>query len=435
VNLPEQPLPHISEPQLLTSQPPTEPEPEPANFQVTWARDDLSELFFTATEVERDDPEQAVFLYQQVVLSDPDFMRGQAKEFVARQTERLKPARLARLLQAAEAAIQAAEWSRAEKLAQDMRALDAKNADAARIIKLCKVNYPCEPTYQMAQVAAERGRWQGVLTMLADIRETCPEYGDPAGLFMAAMGRGTRIEIPMLEWCDIPAGSITIEKQTFQVKAFQMAKYPVTNAQFRLFIDDPNGYRNPIWWDFSEPARAWKKANPGPADEEFTGDKYPRVNICWYEAMAFCRWLSAVLNVGEGVGASGRSPLQITLPTEVQWQFAAVNGKGWEYPWGNQFNSNRCNIDASGIKRTTPVDRYPNGASPFGVMDMSGNVWEWCLNEYADIGGWNIDNSNNRVLRGGSWPDVRASARAAYRDHFDPDLRLSNFGFRFARPY
>ncbi|MFP4324092.1 MAG: SUMF1/EgtB/PvdO family nonheme iron enzyme, partial [Anaerolineales bacterium] len=321
---------------------------------ITIAREDLSEIFFTANEIAQEDPEQAVFMLQQVIEIDPDFMRGQAQAFVERQLELLKPLRLAGLLERANAAYRAGEWNRTTRLAEDMLALDAKNADAQQLINLCQANLPCEPIYKQAELAAARGRWKAVQNLLADVRQTCPDYGDPAGLFLPAMAQGSHVEIPLLEWCDIPAGEIEIEGRRYRVEPFQMAKYPVTNAQFRLFIDDPNGYGNPLWWDFSPDAIDWRKGAK-PDDEAFSGDKNPRVNVCWYEAVAFARWLGAVLK------------RDIRLPTEAEWQWAAAADTGWEYPYGNQFDQTKSNTEKSGIRQTTPVDRYPAGASPFGV--------------------------------------------------------------------
>jgi len=139
--------------------------------------------------------------------------------------------------------------------------------------------------------------------------------------------------------------------------------------------------------------------------------------VRWHEAIVFCRWLS------------GKLGQMVTLPTEMQWQRAAQGDDGRKYPWGNEFDKTRCNTYESGIGRTTAVDHYPKGKSPFGVFDMAGNVWEWCLNEHpnphrVDLGGW-----AQRVLRGGSWFLNSYYARATYRDYYDPIFR-PNFGFR-----
>ncbi|MBK8024691.1 MAG: SUMF1/EgtB/PvdO family nonheme iron enzyme [Chloroflexi bacterium] len=126
--------------------------------------------------------------------------------------------------------------------------------------------------------------------------------------------------------------------------------------------------------------------------------------MSWYEAVAFCRWMSEAL--GE----------RILLPTEAQWQYAAQGGDGRAYPWGEKWDGTRCNNSVVGLlgflrskppghgERTTPVTAYEGrGDSPFGVADMVGNVWEWCLTDYYDGTNDPSKSSNNRVLRGGSW--------------------------------
>jgi formylglycine-generating enzyme required for sulfatase activity len=386
---------------------------------VNFAREDLSEMFFTAMEVQDDEPEEALFLLQQVVETDPDFLKGRAREFVERTSERLKPLRLQNLLTRAEEAIQQGAWTAAQRIAEDMQAIENNNADARRIHKLCESNFPCEPIYKQAQIAAERGRWRAVLPLLTDIQETCPDYGDPSRLFLRAMSKGKSFQMPApFDWCDIPAGTVVVKNQTFKIDAFQMAKYPITNAQFQVFIDDPNGYRNPIWWNYSEAAKNWRSGNNAPNSNVIGGPSHPRVYVTWYEALAFCRWLGAILE------------MHISLPTEAEWQWAAVGNKGWDYPYGKQFDASKSNTEESGIGTTTPVDHYPEGASPFGVMDMSGNIYEWCLNEYAHPASVDLNSTQQKTLRGGSWNDARAFARSAFRYDSDPNYRDDDYGFR-----
>ena len=129
------------------------------------------------------------------------------------------------------------------------------------------------------------------------------------------------------------------------------------------------------------------------------------------------------------VGAKHAAPPQITLPTEQQWKRAAQGDDGREYPWGNEFDKTKCNTNASEIGLTTPVTQYPQGASPFGVMDMSGNVWEWCLTAW-DSGKSGLDGSDWRCLRGGSWYVSVNHARASYRTRYSPGGRNDDDGFR-----
>jgi formylglycine-generating enzyme required for sulfatase activity len=137
---------------------------------------------------------------------------------------------------------------------------------------------------------------------------------------------------------------------------------------------------------------------------------------------------SSPLPEGEGIGV--RANWQVSLPTEQQWQRAAQGDDGREYPWGDAFDSSRCNTEESGIKRTTPVNQYPNGISPYGVYDMAGNVWEWCLNEYEDPDITSLAASHSHVVRGGSWGSPQDIARVACRGGRGQSIRSAHVGFR-----
>lgn len=231
-----------------------------------------------------------------------------------------------------------------------------------------------------------------------------------------------------------PSGYVPKGGQTFDVPAFAMAKYPVTNAQFEVFIQAKDGYADPQWWDYSDDAKAWRQQNAKPLKPGFGGvDDHPRANVCWYEAVAFCRWLSSKVptpNPSPSNGDGRRGGDVITLPTEQQWQRAVQGDDGRAYPWGNVFDPKCCNTRESGIKRTTPVTAYPEGASPYGVLDMAGNVWELCLTDW-DTGLDDVNKSSERrVLRSGSWNRLQNFARAASRTDDNPNLRNSRRGFR-----
>ena len=146
----------------------------------------------------------------------------------------------------------------------------------------------------------------------------------------------------------------------------------------------------------------------------------------WFEANAFTRWLSAV------------SGMEIRLPTEQEWEKAARGEHGLIYPWGNEYRSGFANIDEKSsnvgpwyLQQTTAVGLYPEGRSPYQVEDMSGTVWEWCLNKYAQPDMTKADTSgDSRVVRGGSWLNYQDDARADYRDGYGPDDRDLDWGFR-----
>jgi formylglycine-generating enzyme required for sulfatase activity len=124
------------------------------------------------------------------------------------------------------------------------------------------------------------------------------------------------------------------------------------------------------------------------------------------------------------VSTSTRLGYKIRLPTEWEWQQAATGGNpSNEFPWGAQWDPNRANTYESGLNCTTAVGMYPNGASPTETLDMSGNVWEWCLNEYEHLKRTDLSGDARRVVRGGAWSEYQVSARAAYRFRARPDGR------------
>jgi formylglycine-generating enzyme required for sulfatase activity len=143
--------------------------------------------------------------------------------------------------------------------------------------------------------------------------------------------------------------------------------------------------------------------------------------VTWYQAMAFCRWLSDKL---------GQT---ITLPHEVEWEVAARWPDGRFYPWGNQFDSTKANTrEGIDVGQPTAVGLYPHGVNPeLNLYDLSGNVWEWCRNKYQTPDDEGIDDSNDwRVLRGGSFLSLANRARAAYRANLVPGNRSGSNGFR-----
>ena len=153
----------------------------------------------------------------------------------------------------------------------------------------------------------------------------------------------------------------------------------------------------------------------------------PRERASWYQAVAYCRWLSDKL--GE----------RIELPHENEWEAAARwDGKkadGRIYPWGDEFDPEKANTDEGGAGQTTAVGIYPAGKNKaLNLDDLSGNVWEWCRNKYDNPDDEAIDQSGAwRVLRGGSWFFNLHGARAAYRHDDRPGGRLNFLGARVAR--
>jgi formylglycine-generating enzyme required for sulfatase activity len=151
------------------------------------------------------------------------------------------------------------------------------------------------------------------------------------------------------------------------------------------------------------------------------------VGVSWFEAAAYCRW--------KGAG--------VQLLTEAKWERAARGLAGRRYPWGQAPPDNdRLNYSGSGIGRPTPVGFFPSGATPEGVDNLAGNVFEWCQDRFTDDPRSATDSPEEsgpadfgpRVVRGGSFRDVAYLVRSSFRGRYDPDYRSGFLGFRVGKP-
>ena len=218
-------------------------------------------------------------------------------------------------------------------------------------------------------------------------------------------------------WVTVPAGSYIYgpDNQKIRIKqSFELSKFPVTNAQFALFVQD--GYQNESLW---HPAGwKWRTSNnatqPAHWDKsKWNGATCPVVGVSWWEADAFCRWAG------------------VRLPAEREWEAAARGPKGLVYPWDNKWKDGICNTSETALERTSPVGIFPQSGSFCGAHDMAGNVWEWCVDLYDPTK--QKDHNAGRVLCGGSWINDAVNCRSSIRFDDPPDGRSVNVGFRVAR--
>jgi formylglycine-generating enzyme required for sulfatase activity len=164
---------------------------------------------------------------------------------------------------------------------------------------------------------------------------------------------------------------------------------------------------------------------------------HPCESVNWYQAMAFCLWLSWQLT-GRIYTLEEIAQWPVRLPAEIEWEIAARGNDGRIYPYAGEFDAGKGNIRMTGIGHTSAVGIFPGGASPYGQLDMSGNVWEWCINPFTEPeGGLQLENlrsNEGRALRGGSWHGDSNLVRAVFRDFNYPYGRGRNVGFRVCRP-
>jgi iron(II)-dependent oxidoreductase len=222
-----------------------------------------------------------------------------------------------------------------------------------------------------------------------------------------------------------------------EVRSFGIDRTLVTNAQFMGFVDS-GGYTTPEYWTDkgwawleSEniehphswlPGRRWRVR--GLFEDREMDPSEPVWGVSWYEADAYARW-------------AGRR-----LPTEIEWEFAARGTGSRVYPWGSaEPKPNLGNFDDP-TGGPTPVGGYPDGVSPFGLLDMTGNVWEWTSTEFAGYPGFRADpypeyselwfDGDHRVARGGSWATRSPILRTSFRNFFRRAFRIGFIGFRLA---
>jgi formylglycine-generating enzyme required for sulfatase activity len=233
---------------------------------------------------------------------------------------------------------------------------------------------------------------------------------------------------------------------------YWIARFPVSNAQFAEFVRstsfETRAEQDGWCWVWSSRDGKWGKQegaswkHPLGANSNIDAlEEHPVVQICWYDALAFCEWFSQKYIDGLQQG------YRFLLPSEAEWEKAARGTDGREWPWGNDFDAARCNSRDGGKLCTTSVRAYfPQGNSVYGVAEMSGNIWEWTLTLWGEDrntpafgypyrkgdGRENLKAGDGfyRVIRGGSYKDNVKGVRCACRDIDPPYYSLSNLGFR-----
>jgi formylglycine-generating enzyme required for sulfatase activity len=342
-------------------------------------------------------------------------------------------------------------------------------------------------------------RVQGWLTAALDQDEEleAPRRAE-AGKILGQIGdpRVEILDVDAMPLCYIPAGAFLMGSQEDDQDAFEdeqpqhevdlppywISRYPVTNEQYNRFVQ-AGGYGQGSYWSEAQAAGVWKDgkvqggwdddARIAPVDygEPFNLSNHPVVGVTWYEALAFTRWLTEHWHNQELLPNNWG----VVLPSEAEWEKAARGGleiskqsivsiiqdglplspgKALKpnplpariYPWGDDFDANKANMDSTGIEATSTPGCFSGGASPYGLFNLSGNVWEWTCSlwgkdwqkpdyEYPynpSDGRENLEagDSHLRVLRGGAFNNLTRSVRCACRNWRDPSGGFNDCGFR-----
>lgn len=324
---------------------------------------------------------------------------------------------------------------------------------------------PDKTAWRMAWVAGEMLAYLGQSFDLGDAAETVSRVRgrlvtllgqgllDPrerlrAGRSLDHLPRGdTRqgVSSPGSVWCEVPEAPFWLgegdEARLVEMGAFWIARYPVTNTQYLAFVE-ATGHRPPSHWQGGRPP-----AGLG---------NHPVVYVTWDDVMAYCAWWNVNIRGGQlyvwqADQACAVKPVpptwQARLPSSAEWEKAArgglrIPGPDGEpvdnplphrrFPWGDSWvlssgetrgDETRCNVSESNIGETTPVGMYLSGASPYGVLDAAGNVWEWCND-------WAGEERRYKVRRGGAFRYTHDQARCSALDRSHPDLSWPYVGFR-----
>ncbi|MBM4083472.1 MAG: hypothetical protein FJ272_01660 [Planctomycetes bacterium] len=313
------------------------------------------------------------------------------KQGVRARTEAIKSA-----LVSARAAFEQKNFDEARSQCQKILALEPQSEMAQKL--LAEVDKAIEASrvkrfkdlLQEAQGHQKEGRLEMALSRLERAEQITPGTRE-----VVQTMRAVKEGLTLRSMVHIPAGEFVFgearqgllrQRVKKNLPGFYMDKYPVTNADYKKFMDET---RRP-------PPTHWLNGQV-PAGKE----RHPVTNVTYFDAKSYADWCGK------------------RLPTEEEWEKAARGTEGWLYPWGEEPDESRYNPGTDG---TTPVNKYPRGASPYGVMDMLGNVWEWCEIPFAT-------SAKTRLLRGdvGHSPSVTEHKKAVAK------FCAPNIGFRCAK--
>jgi formylglycine-generating enzyme required for sulfatase activity len=328
------------------------------------------------------------------------------------------------------------EYNKTPRLRRTLKAIAAfgPDFDASMLNDFLHLSAPPPPVMAgTPKVPAEVRQDSGIL----EIADGLPR-GEPEMLPRRAPAHGTS-ELPArpgsesriltlldVEFVKIQAGKFLMGSKDDEIGAYDdekpqhtvdipydylMGRFPITNKQYARFAQS---------LEKKHPVSAWEKK-----------PDHPVVNVSWFDVQENVQWLNAQ---AQSEGLSNKAALR--LPTEAEWERAVRGAYGSRWPWGNEFDQTRCNSSEGKKGGTTPVGAYsPAGDSPYGCIDMAGNVWEWTQSLYKEYPyrydeRESLETPGNRVFRGGAFNNAAGDVRAAVRLGGAPDRRYDFLGFR-----
>jgi formylglycine-generating enzyme required for sulfatase activity len=397
--------------------------------------DDMTEKLYAAHVnyglqlLEEGHPDQAVAQFNCALEIKPDGMEARAG------LEQARTPTVEQLEQSLHESWAAEDWGKVIGLIEQILVVNPGNADMAEKLYAAHVNYGRQ-LVEEGSLDQAKMEFTRALDVKPDGGEAAAELralsgetpGQPAAALAptATFQPPTATPIPPAPPPEVEAGMIAIPAGEFTmgsankierpphtvfVDAFEMDRFEVTNEQFERFVAE-TGYVTDAEKAGDTSWRYYAEGKPN----------HPVVKVSWNDAKAFCEWAEK------------------RLPTEAEWEKAARGTDGRTYPWGNDWDVNKANTKDAGYRGTTIVGSFSDGASPYGVMDMAGNVAEWTSDWFQPYPGYpggdgeaQYFGEKYRVIRGGGWFSDQELVRTTERSASSVELANDDVGFRCAR--
>lgn len=262
--------------------------------------------------------------------------------------------------------------------------------------------------------------------------------------------------LPEIDWVKIPAGDFSYQgTESVFLPDYAISRYHITYKQFQVFLDADDGFTDSRWWDGLADHKDRHKVQQEKPFQVFRYANHPYDGACWYDAIAFCRWWSNRL--GGSYALDEVMEWKVRLPTEQEWEKAATGVTPMRFPWGDEFISGYANFDETdrydiqnehNIRSGKIGERYygaptapgifPQGASPYGVMDMIGTMWDYTLTGYRSKRNDDLDDYYPRTQKGGTWfvseiyCDIPKRVMCFPNARHNGDPRKNDYSFRVA---